>query len=191
MPSQDKHKRKRQDEIVLQPVDSLKLMFEYLDIKFFAIQDQIDQKYWEPPRKRTIHNEYSFKSKGSSLQFRFNSGLQDDIEDTLDDQNRHESTVEALNAKVFKIAKRNKVIKIADRSPARWATIAEYEGNLFASDSEDSKKIRQTENRALAKSKNKNSFISSSKPGRSRLPQFQNYGFQHGFNPPPPPLPFF
>ena len=53
MPSQDKHKRKRQDEIVLQPVDSLKLMFEYLDIKFLAIQDQIDQKYWEPPRKRT------------------------------------------------------------------------------------------------------------------------------------------
>ena len=46
MPSQDKHKRKRQDEIVLQPVDSLKLMFEYLDIKFLAIQDQIDQKYW-------------------------------------------------------------------------------------------------------------------------------------------------
>ena len=172
----------------MQPVDILKLMFEYLNRKFFAIRDQIDQKYWEPPRK---HNDYSFKSKGSSLQFRFNSGLQHDIEDTLDDQNCHESTVEALKAKVFKIAKRSKEIKIADRFPAGWATIAEYEGNLFASDSEDSKKIRQAENRAFAKSKNKNSFISSSKPGRSSRPQFQNYGFQHGFNPPPPPLPFF
>ena len=90
-----------------------------------------------------MHNGYSFKSKGSSLQFKFNAGLQDDIEDILDDQNLRKSTVQALNAIVSKISKRNKLIKIAYRSPAGWATIAEYEDDPFASDSEGSKKIRQ------------------------------------------------
>ena len=89
------------------------------------MQNQIDQKYSEPPTKRAMHNDYFFKSKGNSLQFNFNAGLQDNIEDILYDQNLHESTVEALNAIVSKISKRNKLIKIADRSPAGWATIAE------------------------------------------------------------------
>ena len=83
------------------------------------------------------------------------------------------------------------MIKIADRSPAGWATIAEYEDDPFANDSEDSKKIRQVKNRSLAKNKNKSSFTSSSKPDLTRRPQFRNDGLQHGFNPPPPPFPSF
>ena len=65
-----------------------------------------------------MHNEYSFKSKGNSLQFKFNAGLQNDIQDILDDQNLNGSTVEGMNVIVSKISKRNKMIKIADRSPS-------------------------------------------------------------------------
>ena len=37
-----------------------------------------------------MHNGYCFKSTGNSLQFKFNAGVRDDIEDILDDQNLHE-----------------------------------------------------------------------------------------------------
>ena len=84
--------------------------------------------------------------KVNSSQFKFSAGLQDDIEDILDYQNLPEFTVEALNAIVSKLSKRNKFIKIAVRSPAGSATIAEYEDDLLASDSKDSKKIRQAQN---------------------------------------------
>ena len=108
MPLPANPKRKRQDEVTLQPADNLNLMFGYFDKKFEAMQNQIDQKYREPPKKRAMHNEYSFKSKGNSLQFKFNAGL----------QNLNGSTVEGMNVIVSKISKRNKMIKIADRSPS-------------------------------------------------------------------------
>ena len=63
MPPQANPKKKRQDEVTLQPIDSLNLMFGQFDKKFEAMQNQIDQKYREPPKKRAMHNDYSFKSK--------------------------------------------------------------------------------------------------------------------------------
>ena len=108
------------------------------------MQNQIDPKYKKPQRKREVIYDYSSKSTGNSLQFKFNSGLQDDIEDILEDHNLDESTVEDLKPNVSIISKRNKVIKSTNRSSAGWASIAEYKDNPynpFASDSEDSEKF--------------------------------------------------
>ena len=86
-------KRKGRDEVTLQPADSLTLMFGHFDKKFETMQNQIDHKYRQPPKKRAMHNDQSFKSKVNSLQFKFDAGLRDDIEDILDDQILHELTV--------------------------------------------------------------------------------------------------
>ena len=113
-------------------------MFGYLDKKFDAIQNQIDQKYSKSLKKRAIHNHYSFKSNGNSLQFKFNSGLQDEIEDILNEHNLHESTNEALNTNVSITSKRNKVLKIANHYLVGWGTVAEHEVSPFTNDWEDS-----------------------------------------------------
>ena len=59
--------------------------------------------------------------------------------------------------------KSRKVLKLADRSPAGWDTVQEYLTDDLASDTDtdDGKKMRQAENRALSK-KAKDAKTSSS-----------------------------
>ena len=73
--------------------------------------------------KKAIHSDYSFKVK--LFFYNSNSGLQYDTQEILDDQNLHESTIEALNAIVSEISKKNRLIRTTDRSLPGWVTIAE------------------------------------------------------------------
>ena len=75
---------------------------------------------------------------------------------------------------------------MAYRLVLSWESVAEYEANLIASYSEDGKKIRQAEDKALTKHKSKNSNkftlrVPSQKPSGQ---QFWVEGEHNGFIPP-------
>ena len=75
---------------------------------------------------------------------------------------------------------------MADRSVLGWDTVVEYEADPIASDSDDRKKIRQAENKALTKRKSKTSNkltfrVPSQKPSGQ---QFRIDGKNNGFTPP-------
>ena len=61
---------------------------------------------------------------------------------------------DSLNAASKFIVRRNKLIRIADKSEAGWAAVDEYLFDEVASGSEDEKKICAADKRALKKKKN-------------------------------------
>ena len=83
-----------------------------------------------------------------------------------------------------KLKRRNKLIKMADRSVLDWDTVAKCEADPITSDSDDGNKIRQAENRALTKRKGKKSNKLNLRVPRQKPSgqQFRADGEHNGFN---------
>ena len=106
----------------------------------------------KPKSKVSTHR---FKYKGNENQHNFNSVILEDLEriaENLEDgivSGTKRDVAEAIS----KIKERNKMLVLAETSPGGWDTVKEYMGGNLADDSEDEKRMRAAESRALAKRK--------------------------------------
>ena len=95
------------------------------------------------------------KFQGNKDQSLFNSDLQGTLDETANFLAARD--VEKAGEKVEELRKglrhRQKIIKLADKSEAGWLAVKEYQTEELASDSEDEKRIKKAQERALKKKK--------------------------------------
>ena len=96
-----------------------------------------------------------FKYKANAKQFLHNAEVADlvgqAIEQLQKENPNHVQALEFASRALASILKGQKLIKLADKSEAGWLAVDEYERDELADDSEDDKKIRRGQDKAVRK----------------------------------------
>ncbi|CAC5382734.1 unnamed protein product [Mytilus coruscus] len=134
--------------------DLLSLMQNYFGKKLSGIERNFADTTQDLARK-VKKTENNLRYKGNQVQFDLNSDILDNVSGALDNlhHKRYSKAVSLLEESEKVLKKRNKLIRIADKSEAGWKTADEYLSDEISSNSEDEKKIRAAETRAVKKMK--------------------------------------
>ena len=141
----------------------------WAQLKIFeqSLTKMIENKFDEQDAKRRIELEetkrankrqkadISFKYKSNKINYNFLEELKDCVDDAKDLSHTgpKKRLLECLDELEDRIVKRQKVIRLADKSPGGWTSVEEYTQDDLADDAVDDKKIREAEGRAMAKIK--------------------------------------
>ena len=150
--------------------DLFSLLKTYMNDKISGIEKSFSDTT-QSLAKKVRKTEHSFKFNGNQLQLELNSDIIEDINSVIRfiESNRHAKAISVLKGFVETLKNRNKHIRIADKSDGGWKTVDEYFSDEEASDSEDEKRIRAAEHRAVRKIKagKKNDKTSRKRPAEA------------------------
>jgi hypothetical protein len=134
--------------------DLFSLLKIYMNDKLKGIEKSLSDTT-DRLAKKVRKTENSFKFKGNQLHFELNTDISEDIHSAIKFivSDRKSKAVSILEGSITKLKKRNKLVRIADKSEGGWKTVEEYMSDEVASDSEDEKRIRAADNRAVRKIK--------------------------------------
>ena len=130
---------KQNSEIQNSP-DPFELMINYFDKRFEGKEKKLQHPSSKNPKTEDI---FKFKHKGNRIQFEFTQKILQMVENLSSVLNNDDiSEANGLCGDLtVKLKRRNKLIKMSDRSVLGWDTVAEYEADPIAGDSDDGKKI--------------------------------------------------
>ena len=150
------------------------LFKDYFDKKLGAlkrnIQDESCSNTDSVAKKLKEESKITFRFEGNKKQFQFNSDLAEKVKSASVALGKRKldlvkTQLEQLDSD---IKKRNKLIRLADKSAAGWDLVNEYLSDELASGSEDEKRIRRAEQRALRKRNQRQQKAKPSKQGYSQ-----------------------
>ena len=119
------------------------------------MKEQISEEKRRISKKLKLNKESQFKSPGNKKQLTFNENLIHNLEEALRAVKtaKYDQAKDVIKESLADLKKQNKLVRIADRSIAGWDAANEYGSDNVAYDSEDEKRIRRAEQRALSKKK--------------------------------------
>ena len=149
-------------------------------INTMAEDNELKNHKLEQTLKQKLKKEVSlsFRNKGNKQQYEFNLEQLAKLEEakSLLEIGSVRRLTKKIDEVISDIQKRNKLIRLADRSAGGWMTVQEYMPDELASDSDDSRKMRQAENRATKKRK----LAFSKKPSSTFSSATQFHQFNSG-----------
>lgn len=138
-------------------VATFSLFKEYFDQKLVLLKEDFKEEAQSTTesavKKLKETSELTFKYEGNKQQHKFNRSLADQVSLAIKALQRKKTSQvsDCLQELEKQIKRRNKLIRLADKSPAGWDLVNEYLSDELASGSEDEKRIKKAEQAALRK----------------------------------------
>ena len=142
----------------LNNINLLSQLTTYFEGKFETLEQKMqteNEEIAERLDRRLQRQPYEFKKKSNRVQWEINNEMSNRMSATKSLLLRRppalSRAVDSLKEGIHDLTERNKMILMADKSEAGWATVNEYVQRDIASDSDDDRRMRKAETSAMRK----------------------------------------